>query len=141
MTNADKVRQMTDEELLEWLRMLKWLDGLTCACMEWLRMPKWLDGLTCACMDYDHWRCDDYEDCRTCWKDWLAEEADEKTRKWKMTNAEWIRTMSDEELMGWLCDVGACMVDHCVDNRCRECWKDWLAEDADEIKTEEEEGK
>ena len=34
MTNADKVRQMTDEELLEWLRMLKWLDGLTCACMS-----------------------------------------------------------------------------------------------------------
>ena len=114
MTNADKVRQMTDEELLEWLRMLKWLDGLTC-----------------ACMDYDHWRCDDYEDCRTCWKDWLAEDADEKTRKWKMTNAEWIRAMSDEELMGWLCDVGACMVDHCVDNRCCECWKDWLAEEAD----------
>ena len=54
-----------------------------------------------------------------------------------MTNAEWIRAMSDEELMGWLCDVGACMVDHCVDNRCCECWKDWLAEDADEIKTEE----
>ena len=62
-----------------------------------------------------------------------------------MTNADKVRQMTDEELLEWLCDVGACMVDnnspHCGDNRCRECWKDWLAEDADEIKPEEEEGK
>lgn len=46
ITNADKIRQMTDEELLEWV-----------------------DGLSNACMDYDIERCDDYETCRECWKD------------------------------------------------------------------------
>lgn len=115
MTNADKIRLMNDEELVEWLRMLKWLDGLTCACMS-----------------YDHWRCDDYETCRECWKDWLTDGSDGADKK---TRAEWIRSMSDEELLEWLCDVGACMVDnnspHCGDNRCRECWMAWLAEDAD----------
>ncbi len=29
-----------------------------------------------ACMDYGVERCDDYETCRECWKDWLAEDAD-----------------------------------------------------------------
>ena len=53
MTNADKIRKMSDKELLEWV-----------------------DGLSNACMDYDIERCDDYETCRECWKDWLAEEAD-----------------------------------------------------------------
>lgn len=52
-----------------------------------------------------------------------------------MTNAERIRQMTDEELLEWLCDVGACMVGnnspHCGDNRCCECWKDWLADEAD----------
>lgn len=118
MTNADKVRQMTDEEL--W----NWLDYLGIACM-------------CGCY-HDLARCKNYVKCRVCWMAWLAEDADGADKK---TRAERIRAMSDEELMEWLCDVGACRVDHCVDNRCRECWKDWLAEDADEIKTEEEEGK
>lgn len=121
MTNADKVRQMTDEELLEWLRMLKWLD-----CMS------------CVCMDYALERCKDYVTCRECWKDWLADGSDGADKK---TRAERIRAMSDEELMEWLCDVGACRVDHCVDNRCRVCWMAWLAEDADDIENKEEEGK
>lgn len=53
MTNADKIRQMTDEELLEWL-----------------------DCMSCVCMDYALERCKDYVTCRECWKDWLAEDAD-----------------------------------------------------------------
>ena len=48
MTNADKIRQMTDEELLEWVA-----------------------GLSNACMDYDIERCGDYKTCRECWKDRL----------------------------------------------------------------------
>lgn len=49
MTNADKIRQMTDEDLLEWVA-----------------------GLSNACMDYyDIERCGDYKTCRECWKDRL----------------------------------------------------------------------
>ena len=44
MTNAERIRAMSDEELLEWL-----------------------DGMSNACMDNGVERCDDYEDCRTCW--------------------------------------------------------------------------
>ena len=59
MKNADKIRQMSDEELLEWL------DGLH------------LDyDIMCMC-DYDPARCKNYVKCRECWKDWLAEDADE----------------------------------------------------------------
>ena len=53
MTNAERIRTMTDEELLEWL-----------------------DSIGNACMTDDIERCDDYETCRECWKDWLGEEAD-----------------------------------------------------------------
>lgn len=63
MTNEDKIRQMTDEELLDWL------DGLH------------LDyDILCMC-DYDPARCKNYVGCRECWKDWLAEEADENREK------------------------------------------------------------
>lgn len=57
MTNADKVRQMTDEEL--WY----WLDDLGNVCMCWY-------------YSVDRARCDNYKSCRDCWLDWLAEEAD-----------------------------------------------------------------
>lgn len=53
MTYADKIRQMSDEELLEFLY-----------------------GMPNACMDDDIERCDDYEDCQSCWRAWLGEEAD-----------------------------------------------------------------
>lgn len=30
-----------------------------------------------------------------------------------MTNAEWLRSLSDEQLLYWLCDdIGACWVDN-----------------------------
>lgn len=54
MTNADKVRQMTDKELWCWVCDL---------------------GIVCMC-DYNPARCKNYVKCRECWKDWLAEEAD-----------------------------------------------------------------
>lgn len=54
MTNAERIRRMGDEELLEWL-----------------------DSIGNACMDYDIERRDDYETCRECWKGWLAEESDD----------------------------------------------------------------
>lgn len=51
MTNAEKIQQMPDEELLEWL-----------------------DKTGCACMPYDRWRA------------WLAEEADENKTEGKREN-------------------------------------------------------
>lgn len=62
MTNADKVRQMTDEEL--WY----WLDDLGNVCM-------------CGYYSGDRARCDNYKSCRDCWLDWLAEEADDIENK------------------------------------------------------------
>lgn len=53
ITNAERIRLMNNEELLEFL-----------------------DGMSNACMDDDIERCDDYEDCRTCWRAWRAEGAD-----------------------------------------------------------------
>ena len=53
MTNAERIRTMTDEELLQFLY-----------------------GMPNSCMDDDIERCDDYEDCRTCWGAWLKKEAD-----------------------------------------------------------------
>lgn len=50
MTNGERIRLMNDEEL-------------------W----NWLDSNTCT--GYIE-RCDDYETCRECWKDWAAAEAD-----------------------------------------------------------------
>lgn len=52
-----------------------------------------------------------------------------------MTNADKVlRQMTDEGLLKWLDKIGyACMSD--------DRWRAWLAEDADENKTEEEEGK
>ena len=50
MTNADKIRQMSDEELLEFLY-----------------------GIPNSCILE---RCDNYEDCLSCWQAWLGEEAD-----------------------------------------------------------------
>ncbi len=55
-----------------------------------------------------------------------------------MTNAERIRAMSDEELLEWIEELDfACMGDkirRCKKyKRCCECWKDWLAEDADGV--------
>lgn len=52
MTNGDLLRMIGSEELAEWL-------------------------IDHTCMSGDIERCDDYENCRECWKDWLAEEAEE----------------------------------------------------------------
>lgn len=50
MTNAERIRTMIDEELLEFL-----------------------DGIPNSCILE---RCDDYEGCLSCWRVWLGEEAD-----------------------------------------------------------------
>lgn len=59
-----------------------------------------------------------------------------KTRRWKMTNAERIRAMSDEELLEWLEGLSCAGMDDALERckgyeTCRECWMAWLAEDAD----------
>ena len=54
MTNADKIRQMTDEELAEYLGTD--LDGCV--------------GRKCVI--------DDNTDCQKCWLDWLKQEVDEE---------------------------------------------------------------
>lgn len=64
MTNADKVRQMTDKELWRWLCDL---------------------GIVCMC-DYNPARCKNYVKCRECWKDWLAEEAYESEKQGGLKN-------------------------------------------------------
>ena len=57
MTNAERIRTMTEEEL--WV----WLDDLGNVCVH-----GYYNG--------DHARCKKYISCRECWKDWLVEEAD-----------------------------------------------------------------
>lgn len=55
MTNADKIRKMSNGELAELMT----------------------DNLDVVCMcDYDPARCKNYVDCRDCWMAWLGEEAD-----------------------------------------------------------------
>lgn len=49
-----------------------------------------------------------------------------------MTNVEWLRSLSDEQLLDFLWEyLGECMVDnsspHCSDKkRCYYCWQQWL---------------
>lgn len=49
-----------------------------------------------------------------------------------MTNAEWLRSLSDEQLLDFLWEyLGACMVDnsspHCSDKKsCFYCWQQFL---------------
>ena len=52
---------------------------------------------------------------------------------WKKTNADRIRSMTDEELAGWLRDFGDCdgLNRRCKGFwKCKECWLDWLKEEA-----------
>lgn len=58
MTNAERIRLMNDEKLL---------DGMICACMR-------------EC-DHDPARCKNYVDCLSCLRAWLAEEADDIENK------------------------------------------------------------
>ncbi len=51
ITNADKIRSMTDEELAEWF-------SIYC----------------CRNKTYDA-HCDEFGNCKACWLDWLKEEA------------------------------------------------------------------
>lgn len=52
-TNADRIRSMTDEELLNWI-----------------------NGIPSACMDFDNEsRCTLFDTCRECWLEWLKQEA------------------------------------------------------------------
>ena len=79
-------------------------------------------------------------DCRKCVDhDWCAENEEcGLFRPKTMTNADRIRTMSDEELAEWLAkhnersavcpNFGA----HDCQASCRKCWLDWLKEEAKE---------
>ena len=54
-----------------------------------------------------------------------------------MTNADRIRSMTDEELGKLLNEFGHCPLSRIEDDcrsydRCRDCWIDWLKEDAEE---------
>lgn len=57
MTNADRIRQMSDEELAEFLDIVE-QDGISSQCIN----------LPCVC-------CRDKE-CSNCWKNWLQSEAE-----------------------------------------------------------------
>lgn len=53
-TNADRIRSMTDEELLNWI-----------------------NGIPSACMDFDNEsRCTLFDTCRECWLEWLKQECE-----------------------------------------------------------------
>lgn len=55
ITNANKIRSMSDEELAEWLKNIRY---------SW----------TCVPRDNGN-RCADFEDdCKACWLDWLRQE-------------------------------------------------------------------
>lgn len=66
MTNADKIRKMSNEELLEWL----------------------VDKVDFVCMAYGTERCRKCESCRSCWKGWLADELNTNKDKDKNTSTE-----------------------------------------------------
>ena len=57
MTNADKIRSMTDEELANMLNMHE--------C-----------GRDCPVGEFDKHKCYMHESCYNCWLDWLKKEAD-----------------------------------------------------------------
>ena len=54
-TKADKIRVMTDEELAEWLKNIRY---------SWTCLPR-DNGNRCA---------DFKDDCEACWLDWLRQE-------------------------------------------------------------------
>lgn len=49
-----------------------------------------------------------------------------------MTNAEKVRTMTDEQMAAWMNEHDFCCppVD-CKDNGCVECWLEWLQQEVD----------
>lgn len=55
MTNADRIRQMTDEELANWL-------GIYCL---------WAIQINIPCVN-------SFNSCEECWLDWLKEEAEDE---------------------------------------------------------------
>lgn len=65
VTNADRIRLMGDEELLEFL------SDMNGACTRVLQV-----------------NCGVYADCRTCWRAWLKKEADESKKNKEMEDDE-----------------------------------------------------
>lgn len=57
----------------------------------------------------------------------------------KRTNADRVRSMTDEELADFLCDIGECdrrcpaKIGDCIfsDSTCRGAWLDWLKQEAE----------
>lgn len=58
-----------------------------------------------------------------------------------MTNVEWLRSLSDEQLLDWLCDYAdACVplyypCPSCDTKDCRACWSYWMKKEAKRKKT------
>lgn len=74
--------------------------------------------------------CDDPDEeiCGRCWANW-------EKRKLPITNADRIRSMSDEELAKWLAaqsESAACPIfgAHGCQASCIQCWLDWLRQEA-----------
>ena len=53
----------------------------------------------------------------------------------RMTNADRIRAMTDEEMAKWLCDMAVCQlcpIDNCPGTRdCETRWYDWLKQEVE----------
>ena len=58
-TNADRIRQMSDEEFTVWIIKIQYREGDICAPVHDVQNCHYVDG------------------CRTCWLDWLKREASE----------------------------------------------------------------
>lgn len=80
--------------------------------------------------------CDDPDEeiCDRCWASW-------EKRKPKQTNADRLRSMTDEELAELLSDIGCCEYEHMCAGECKPChngkscqdyWLDWLRQEARE---------
>lgn len=114
MTNADKIRQMTDENLACILGMLPFTPpGRSCS--KRFNEPCMLQGMT----------------CNQCWLEWLKKVVDcnfDGPCDHANPTADKIRQMSDWEFYNWLsaeCSkfpVGDCS----IYTDCLECWKEHL---------------
>lgn len=66
----------------------------------------------------------------------MAGVAQYKESDWKYTNAKAIRSLTDEQLADWLsiyCCSNKTYDAHCTTfGNCKDCWLDWLREEAKE---------
>ena len=114
MTNAEQIRQMTDENLACILGMLPFTPPGR-SCRKRFNEPCMLQGMT----------------CNQCWLEWLEKEVDcnfDGPCDHANPTADKIRQMSDREFYNWLsAECSKFPVRDCsIYTDCLECWKEHL---------------